>query len=409
MHNHPRARLASLAALMTMLGAMGGAAGCAEEAKEEPGSPLVSIRDGLTFVFGSSTPCFAVSAAEGNRVTCDTLGSLAAPSVKVYPTMTVTLAPFAIEATEVTNAQYAKCVDEGKCSRPAGLNDLNANTYYDAVATAEHPVIGTTWAQARSYCTWIGRRLPSEFEWERVAGGAPDYTDRGDRTIVPKAAADVATCVGTDVNVSYCNAEATAAQAVGTSADDAVTVGDGVVYDLAGNVAEWTETVWTEDVTCAAALEGCRNCFGCAGADFACMQGCNACPACDDAGDACFVQCPGRGPGNLGFPICIQHEGEVTQPTGPTTGDTHAVRGGHYLVDDSETCVLRVADRSQQIRASSLSPYSKQVGFRCAAEPPPLEDEEGVDAGPTAPPEDVVQPPAEDVTAPNPDAVRVTN
>ncbi len=81
------------------------------------------------------------------------------------PQHDVHMGPFAIERFEVTNAQYAACVQAGACT-PVGA-PLNGDNF---------PVVNVTWNQANAYCTWIGRRLPNEAEWERAARGLDNWT-----------------------------------------------------------------------------------------------------------------------------------------------------------------------------------------------------------------------------------------
>jgi formylglycine-generating enzyme required for sulfatase activity len=70
-----------------------------------------------------------------------------------------------IEVHEVSNRRYGRCVTAGACSLPEDPSVFN-----DA-ARADHPAVGVSWRQAKSFSRWAGRRLPSEAEWERAARG----------------------------------------------------------------------------------------------------------------------------------------------------------------------------------------------------------------------------------------------
>jgi formylglycine-generating enzyme required for sulfatase activity len=86
---------------------------------------------------------------------------------KPQQTITFTV-PFAIERYEVSNRQYRLCVEDAACSAPQ--QPLGAQRLTDA-AFSDHPVAGVRAEQAFAYCRWLGRRLPSELEWERAARG----------------------------------------------------------------------------------------------------------------------------------------------------------------------------------------------------------------------------------------------
>lgn len=78
----------------------------------------------------------------------------------------VTLSPFWLDQREVTVADYLRCVDVGRCRKPPfdeGAKRFSKPTF---------PVSYVSWEDARTYCLWRGKRLPTEAEWERAARGA---------------------------------------------------------------------------------------------------------------------------------------------------------------------------------------------------------------------------------------------
>lgn len=145
-----------------------------------------------------------------------------------YPPHKVELRSFLVDLTEVTVKEYDSCVKARVC-RPAALNEEAR-----AVLTPEHPIAGVSWYDALKYCEWVGKRLPTEAEWE-YAARAPRYGKfPWDGPFDAKRANTRGDGDG------YARTAPVGSFPMGKS-------GHGVL-DLAGNVSEWTndwyESTW---------------------------------------------------------------------------------------------------------------------------------------------------------------------
>ena len=86
------------------------------------------------------------------------------------PVHDVTVPAFEMSRTEVTVAQYLRCVDEGSCTEP----DTGDLCNWGESGKDDHPVNCVDYGQAQTFAWYAGGRLPSEAEWEYAArGGEP--------------------------------------------------------------------------------------------------------------------------------------------------------------------------------------------------------------------------------------------
>lgn len=182
------------------------------------------------------------------------------------PAHDVRLAPFAIDRTEVTNAQYVEFLaslglalgadapaggvrrqDLDAAGQAALIEDEEGVPAYPLVALddeqarigisggrfvaqpgfEDHPVTETTWRGARDYCLWRGARLPSEAEWEAAARGqAGRLYPWGDEAPTAER-----------VHAGFRSGRTAA---VGSRPAGATPEG---ILDLSGSLAEWTSSL----------------------------------------------------------------------------------------------------------------------------------------------------------------------
>jgi len=88
------------------------------------------------------------------------------------PAHRVTVTSFLLDKTEVTNQAYQRCVDAGVCPKPAYLDTKKSGFEpLKTFRTPGRPVNGVSRANAETYCTFVGKRLPLESEFERACRG----------------------------------------------------------------------------------------------------------------------------------------------------------------------------------------------------------------------------------------------
>jgi formylglycine-generating enzyme required for sulfatase activity len=211
--------------------------------------------------------------------------------------------------------------------RPAGPVDLAAPSWWDYVAGAswqspegpgsdlagrlDHPVVHISYRDAQAYAAWAGKRLPTEAEWERAARGGLDGLDYAWGTDLRPGGQDMA---NTWPAGEFPALQSGARQPGTTPAGQFPANGYGL-YDMIGNVWEWTTT---------------------------------------------FYQ-PGH---SLAQPCC----GGADVPADPLRvgAALRAVKGGSFLCAANYCARYRPAARIPQAEDGAAS----NIGFRCAASAP---------------------------------------
>lgn len=193
----------------------------------------------------------AVQRCEENGWTCD--ASLAEDS---YPAHRLSVGTFWMESTEVTYQQYTAflntlgpgghvtgcdgqfCIETQLENATSGISFDGANYATSNPAINDYPVVGVTWYGAQAYCDALGRRLPTEAEWEYAARGS-------DGTLYPwgnvwnDAAANVRGSNVNDDGVVIASPQPVGGHGAYASRDG--------IRDLAGNAAEWVADWYTAD------------------------------------------------------------------------------------------------------------------------------------------------------------------
>lgn len=140
---------------------------------------------------------------------------------------------FFIDVSEVTNEQYRRfCAEAGH--KPSAYADSRL------FGRPRQPVVGVGWDDAEAYCAWAGKRLPTEFEWEKAARGTDGRQWPWGNSESPRRFNGRAVGLRVPADVGSFPA------------------GDSPygVHDMAGNVWEMTSSRWPRDGSPAHTMKG---------------------------------------------------------------------------------------------------------------------------------------------------------
>lgn len=147
------------------------------------------------------------------------------------PRHIVNLSSFAIDIHPVTNEQFVRFLEVMGGEKDGNHNDIirlkdsrikrSAGKLNIESGYSKHPVVGVTWYGAIAYAKWVGKRLPTEAEWEIAARGGLESA------LYP---------TGDDIEKSQANFFSSDTTNVMSYAPN-----DAGLYDMAGNVYEWCQ------------------------------------------------------------------------------------------------------------------------------------------------------------------------
>jgi formylglycine-generating enzyme required for sulfatase activity len=145
------------------------------------------------------------------------------------PKHCVTLDSFAIDIHPVTNEQFVRFLELMGGEKDSNHQDIirmrdsrikrSGGKLSIESGYSKHPVVGVTWYGAIAYAKWIGKRLPTEAEWEVAARGGFE------NLLYP---------TGDDIEKNQANFFSSETTAVMSYAPNGY-----ALYDMPGNVYEW--------------------------------------------------------------------------------------------------------------------------------------------------------------------------
>lgn len=185
------------------------AAGVAAEAQRPERPPLPRWRDnsGMVFVRGGEF------VREGGRK--------------------VRVRSLYVDQYEVTNARFSEFLNDGHAQHFSDKQEIESrgDRFVPRSGKERWPVYAVAWDDAVAYARWAGKRLPTEAEWQWIAAGKDGRTYPWGNDPITPSRANFGGHLGHP-------------QPVGDCPEGRTPEG---IYDLSGNVAEWSSDWFADD------------------------------------------------------------------------------------------------------------------------------------------------------------------
>jgi formylglycine-generating enzyme required for sulfatase activity len=147
------------------------------------------------------------------------------------PRHSIHLPSFAMDVHSVTNEQFIRFLQAMGGEKDHNNNDIIrlrdarikkcAGKLTIESGYSKHPVVGVTWYGAAAYAKWVGKRLPTEAEWEAAASG-------GKESYVFPTGADIER-----TQANYFSSDTTSVMSYPPNSFG--------LYDMSGNVYDWCQ------------------------------------------------------------------------------------------------------------------------------------------------------------------------
>lgn len=193
----------------------------------------LTLRPGKTFQDCDGCPSMVVVPAGSFWQGSEEAAPLALKMEK--PKRMVTIAePFAVGVFEITMEQWDQCAADGVCK---------ANPPDNGWGRGSRPVIMVSWNDAQEFVSWLSSKtgqsysLPSESQWEYIAraGEESDWLGGG-----PARVCEFGNIAGGESGFRWQHEECSDQAAIETLPVGSFRANAFGVFDVVGNVAEWT-------------------------------------------------------------------------------------------------------------------------------------------------------------------------